>query len=428
MSKKLLFGLAASVALFVSQCTENPSTVNQQADNEVRSFSNLSSDVLIDLPSSISSQLSAGVSKVLLVNDPARDIYNGIRDYIGFANFIVNNDTYGVKAVISFWRDTLNWHYVKQVGTVSGTTGNCTWTASYDSTAELTYKLTVTKNDVPGNPLALSIDFNGRSVMPKGKVYYNVGLFEKSVNDSLKIEVTFDRQAGNKSLNIKVTGCDIKNDDDPLNIDLSLYAKNGYIHVSGSSYHPNIDSVISGVKGHCYTFTGIADPALDKSVISLGLPPSGYAKNDSTIFKAYGVAEMWTSALIQREIPALPDTIKSLIATSYSKNLSLEQIYLKSLLEGVSNVLLPASAISTITAEQFTQFLTLNESVSNIALRVQINSLLWIAELTQPVYFNDGGYFGNGNNVPSGFNYLTEIKNVLEIKTPSVTASLKIVP
>lgn len=428
MIKKLLTGITVSVALFISQCSDNPASADKQTDDEVRSFANLSSDVLIDLPSSIAAQPAGGLSKISLVNDPARDIYNGIRAYIGFADFIVNNDTYGVKAVISFWRDTLNWHYVKQVGTVSGTTGNCTWTASYDSTAELAYKLTVAKNDVPGNPLALSIDFNGRFVMPKGKVYYNVGLFEKSLNDSLKIEVTFDRQIGNKSLNVKVTGCAVSKEDDPLNIDLSLYEKNGYIHVSGSSYHPGIDSVINGVKGHCYTFTAIADPALDKSVINLGLPPSGYTKNDSTIFKTYGIAEMWTSALIQREIPGLPDTIKSLIATSYSKNMSLEQIYVKVLLDGASNVLLPASTIATITADQFTQFLKLNESVSNIALRAQINSLLWIAELTQPVYFNTSGYFGNGNNVPSGFNYLTEIKNVLEIKTPSVTASLKIVP
>jgi len=428
MSKKLLIGLLSSIALFIAQCSENLSPVNQLADNEVRSFSNLSSDILIDLPSSISSQPSSGVSKMSLVNDPARDIYDGVRAYIGFADFIVNNDTYGVKAVIKFWRDTLNWHYVKQVGTVSGTTGNCTWTASYDSTVELAYKLTVTKNDVPGNPVALNIDFNGRFVMPKGKVFYNVGLFEKSVNDSLKIEVTFDRQAGNKSLNVKVTGCALRNDDDPSNIDLSLYEKNGYIHVSGSSYHPNIDSVINGVKGHCYTFTGMADPSLDKAIISLGLPPSDYAKNDSAIFKTYGIAEMWTSALILRDIPALPDTIKSLIATSYTKNLSLEQIYMKILLEGASNVLLPASSINTITVQQFTQFLKLNESISNIALRAQINSLLWIAELTQPVYFNASGYFGNGNNVPSGFNYLAEIKNVLEIKVPSMTASLKIVP
>jgi hypothetical protein len=428
MIKKILAGVAVSSFLIISQCSDNPASAVQQADNESRSFSNLSSDVLVDLPSSISLQPAADLSKVSLVNDPARDIYDGIRAYIGFADFIVNNDTYGVKAVIKFWHDTLNWQYVKQVGTVSGTTANCTWTASYDSTAELAFKLTVTKNDVPGNPLALSIDFNGRLVMPKGKIFYNVGLFEKSVSDSLKIEVDFDRQAGNKSLNIKVTGCAIKNDDDPLNIDLSLIAKNGYVQVSGSSYHPNIDSVISGVKGHCYTFTGIADPALDKSVINLGLPPSAYTKNDSSIFKTYGIAEMWTSALIQRDIPQLPDTIKSLIATSYTKNLTLEQIYLKALLEGASNVLLPASAITTITAEQLTQFLKINESVSNSALRAQINSLLWIAELNQPVYFNAGGYFGNGTNVPSGFNYLTEIKNVLEIKTPSATASLKIVP
>jgi hypothetical protein len=428
MIKKLITGVVVSLALFISQCSDNPASADKQADNEVRSFSNLSSDVLVDLPSSISLQPSSGLSRASLINDPARDIYDGIRAYIGFADFIVNNDTYGVKAVITFWRDTLNWHNVKQAGTVSGTTGNCTWTASYDSAAELAYKLTVTKNDVPGKPLALSIDFNGRLVMPKGKIYYNVGLFEKTVNDSLKIEVTFDHQNGNKSLNVKVTGCEIRTVDDPSNIELSLIAKNGYIHVSGSSYHPNIDRVISGVKGHCYTFTGIADPALDKSVINLGLPPSDYTKNDSSIFKTYGIAEMWTSALIQREIPVLPDTIKSLIATSYSKNLSLEQIYVKALLEGASNVLLPASAITAITADQFTQFLKLNEAVSNIALRAQINSILWIAELTQPVYFNAGGYFGNGNNVPSGFNYLTEIKNILEIKTPSATASLKIVP
>jgi hypothetical protein len=429
MKTKIVIIISTAVALFISQCSNSPTEINQQIDNEARSFENLSSDVLIDLPGSIAlSPSPLKLSKTVSSPSQAYTIYDGIRTYIGFANYLVNNDDFGVRTMIGFWRDTLNWRYIREVGSLTGTEGNFTWYASYDSTVELAYKLTVTKNNGVSNLVILKIDFNGRALLSKGRIYYNIGEAEDSQNDSLQIEVSFDRQIGGSMLHVGVTGCKMEKPDDPRNLDLSIHKKGGIIHISGSSFHPGIDSLITGVTGHCYTFTGVTDPVANKSVIKLGLPPSNYNNNDNAIFTTYGISEMWTSALIANDILTLPDTVKSLIATSYAKSMSLEAIYLKILTDGNLSILVPASTINSMTVEQFKQFLILNGSISNPELRAVINEMLWIAELTQPVYFYEKGYFGNGTTIPAGFAYLSEVKNVLEPLIPMETATMVINP
>jgi hypothetical protein len=54
--------------------------------------------------------------------------------------------------------------------------------------------------------------------------------------------------------------------------------------------------------------------------------------------------------------------------------------------------------------------------------------MLLISELTQPVYFNEKGYFGNGTTIPAGFAYLSEVKNVLEPLIPMETTTMVINP
>jgi hypothetical protein len=427
--KKLLsVVLTATMSLLLSQCS-NPSSVSTPDDKEARSFANLSSEVLIDLPSSIAEEPSSGtLLKKTDATNPPKDVYEPIRLYIGFADFLINNDKIGVKALIGFWRDTLDWNYIRQVGTATGAKGVYTWTASYDSTIELAYKLVVTRNDITGNPVVLKIDFNGRFVFAKGRVYYNVGLFENSDNDSLKIAVVFERNAKSKFVDVEITGCDRKNIDDPTNIKLSLMEKDNLIQVCGSSYHPEMDSIIAGVKGHCYTFMGIADPIADKSIVNLGLPPAGYNKNDNALFSTYGIAEMWTSSIIQKEIPKMSDMHKSIIVTSYTKDMTVEQILTSLSTSPGSFQLLPADSINSITPAQLQEFLKINESISAPLIRAQFNAILWLSEITQPVYFNRIGYAGNGSTVPAGFTYLSSIAVDLKAVVPSSMVTLAINP
>lgn len=419
--------LTVSSALLLSQCS-NPSSVTSD-DKEARSFANLSSDLLIELPPSIAKEPSSGsLAKQAATTNLPGDIYEPIRAYIGFANFLVNNNKIGVKALIGFWRDTLDWSYIRQVGTATGSEGIYTWTASYDSTIELAYKLIVTRNDLAGKPVVLKIDFNGRFILAKGRVYYNVGLFEDDANDSVKIAVAFERNVKSRFVDVEITGCDRNNIDDPSNIKISLMEKDNLIQVSGSSYHPEMDSIMAGVKGHCYTFSGIADPVADKSIINLGLPPANYNKNDGTLFSTYGIAEMWTSSIIQKEIPKMSDTLKSIIVTSYTKDLTVEQILTSIITAPGSLQLMPADSINSITPDQLQEFLKINESISLPIIRAQLNAILWLSEVTQPVYFNWIGYAGNGATVPAGFTYLSKVAVDLDAVVPSSMVTLTINP
>jgi hypothetical protein len=418
--------LLMATSFMLSQCS-NPSSVSP-VDNEIKSFSNLTSDVLINLPSSIAKDPSTVLSKRSDVNSVPGVIYDGIRAYIGFADFLINNDKMGVKAMISFWRDTLDWAYVRQVGTATGSEGIYTWSASYDSTIELSYTLVVTRNDIDKKPVVLKIDYNGRLLLAKGRVYYNFGLFERTENDSLRIAVLFERKVGSRFVDVEITGCERKKIDDPSNVKIALFEKDNLIQVSGSSYHPEMDSIINGVKGHCYTFIGIADPVADKSIINLGLPPADYAKNDAALFSTYGIAEMWMSSIIQKEIPKLSDTVKSVIVTSYTNNITIEQIVLSMQTSPGSITLLPPDAINSITPEQLKKFLKINESISAPLIRAEFNAILWLSEITQPVYFNRFGYAGNGTTVPAGFAYLNNAAVDLDPVVPNSMVTLTINP
>jgi hypothetical protein len=204
--------------------------------------------------------------------------------------------------------------------------------------------------------------------------------------------------------------------------------KDNLIQVSGSSYHPEMDSILASVKGHCYTFSGIADPVADKSIVNLGLPPANYNKNDGTLFSTYGIAEMWTSSIIQKEIPKMPDTLKSIIVTSYTKDLTVEQILTSIITAPGSFQLMPADSINSITPDQLQEFLKINESISLPIIRAQLNAILWLSEVTQPVYFNWIGYAGNGATVPAGFTYLSKVAVDLDAVVPSSMVTLTINP
>lgn len=420
--------VTASSALLLSQCS-NPSSVSTPDTTENRSFANLSSDLLIELPPSIAKEpFSGSLAKNAVATNLPADIYDPIRAYIGYANFLVNNNKIGVKALIGFWRDTLDWNYIRQVGSASGSEGVYTWAASYDSTIELAYKLIVTRNDLAEKPVVLKIDFNGRFAFAKGRVYYNVGLFENSVDDSLKIAVTFEKNVKSRSVDVEIISCDRKNIDDPSSIKISLMEKDNLIQVSGSSWHPEMDSIIAGVKGYCYTFMGIADPIADKSIVNLGLPPADYSKNDGTLFSTYGISEMWTSSIIQKEIPKMSDTLKMIIVTSYTKDMTVEQIITSLVTSPGSFQLLPADSINSITPGQLQAFLKINESISAPIIRAQLNAILWLSEITQPVYFSHIGYVGNGATVPAGSAYLSKVAVDLDAVVPSSMVTLTINP
>ncbi|KMQ50786.1 hypothetical protein CHISP_2309 [Chitinispirillum alkaliphilum] len=67
-------------------------------------------------------------------------------------------------------------------------------------------------------------------------------------------------------------------------------------------------------------------------------------------------------------------------------------------------------------------FLELNKSISRGEFSQDMDYLLWILKLNQPVYFNNLGYAGNGDEVPGGFESIESIPYAL---TPFISSEVK---
>lgn len=432
MCRKILaFGMAAVISLSLAQCS-NLSPTNAGASgagNESTSFANLDEDVLIDLPSSVA-KAPSGMSKRAGATDAtpmeAIAIYDGIRQWIGLADELVNNDDFGVRSMILFWRDTLNWEYIHEVGSLSGIEGSYKWIASYDESRSLGYELQIKALAETGEPVVLEIDFNGDFENPAGRVYYHVGLLDPTVGNDVELLVEFNKTSQTRDLDISITSSTPPSgNDDFQNGILSLREKNGIVHLSGSSYHPGIDSVLPNTVGHCYTFTGTVDTATNQAIVNLGLPPADYTGTDS-LFTTYGLSRMFSQAILLQEIPKLDDSLKMIVVTSYEESMTVEEILDSIVAGGSAEFLHDASEIEQMTVEQFTAFLELNQSISDPQARADISALLWIAMLEQPVYFNAIGYAGNGSTVPASFDALASIDCLLAPFAPSSVRDLSI--
>ncbi len=382
----------------------------------------VASTAFIDLPSSVAKTPSPAMTKKHAAGNyppSAVELYDGVREYIGLADALVHNPEFGVVAVIKRWHNSLDWEAIRKVKSWSHTEKGHVFTASFDRARSFAYQLKIYRQGVPGEP-AFSLAYNGDRRSPGGKVFMNLGLLDTAANDHARYSVTFGTKTTGRTLDIKVSIDSLKSrDHDAIRtLRLMLEERNGLIHMSGCSYHPFVDSILPDTIGHCYVFTGTADTAQNRSMIHLGLPPASYAHNDSTLFTTYGLAQMFTRALFSSRIPHVDDTLKSIIVTSYSDSMTIDQILSRVDSTGATDFLYPPDSIETMTIEDFDLFLKLNASVSDSTSRAEFAALLWVLRLDQPVYFSSDGYAGNGMPAPKAFWYLERAPEVLEPLVP----------
>lgn len=419
-----LLGASSVVGLLLfSGCSEFSAEKEQ---GEGQSFSNLRSESFIEVPDAIAK--SASTTRGTDEQNEAAHIYEGVRDFVGFADELVHDNVYGVKAQILFWRDELDWGLIEQIGKYTHTNEleQYSITASYDSTATYAYGLVIRSLKTSDSPIALKIAFNGDFDLPAGEMYYHVGLLSDNGPDDVEIKVAFVETENAKTLDIEAVNNAITDAEDEIkSLKLSLKEVNGVIHMSGCATYPNVDGVLVGVEGHSYVFTGVADEKANQAIIKLGVPGDDYDKNDETLFTTYGVQSVYIKSVMETDIAELEEDEKVLLVTSYKENLTVEEIMEKVAL-GDSSFLHSAAEVETMTEAELITFLTINKDISDPELKRDFRTLLWIAELTQPVYFDKSGYAGNGATAPAGFETLAVVTPHLSAFVPVDVAQLTI--
>lgn len=384
---------------------------NEAGNNSVAYIGN---DAIIDLPSSLAktSGASRKVSRTA-DKDPVeitRELYDAVRGYVGFADELVNGE-FGVKNIILTWRDSIDWKHVQSVGSVDYEDPNIKLHAAYDAGTELHYQLILYNPNHSKTEKALQVDFNGDFETPKGIVYYYLDALDPAEHtNNTKILVSFFKNDSMRTLDIDVTMNAPTGEDDAQHLRYKAIEKEGIVHVSGGSYHPNMDSILVDTVGHCYIFKAKADTVKNKAVVSLGLPPADFPGAGNEIFTTYGIGDLFANRIL-REIKTSADTgFQMLIVKSYKDSMSIDSIFAKldstktpSILERWNfwKSLPDPSEIQNMTIEDLKYFLELNKNISDAKARRDFQQFMVVMNLEQPVYFDENGYAGNGDVMPS---------------------------
>ena len=183
------------------------------------------------------------------------------------------------------------------------------------------------RNQEPSSYWKIKSHFNGSAQYPKGWVYYFIDAPVDIRTDSLELLVFFEKAQTYRTMDIQIDQKLLVPDKNlAQSFKYSWFEQNGIIHLSGSSYHPFMDSILTNVTGYCYSYTAVIDTQNNLSKVNLGIPPADY--NDTLLlFTDYGIANIYGNYFINYEIPLLNDSLKMILATSYEDSLTVEQIY-----------------------------------------------------------------------------------------------------
>jgi len=390
----------------------------------------ISASYFIELPSSVAKSPDTVLQKSHTIKSDSKtatEIYEAVREFIGLANTLVHNEDLGVVSIVDKWHNSLNWTAIKKRGMVHSANNGYTFTASYNPDHQYPYRLRVQKADTIGNPTAFLVDFNGDKRQPSGRIFAYLDLLDSSITSGTKYSVRFSIDNSERLLDITVTSDAITDTSEEIKkLRLYLKEKNNLIHMSACAYIPYIDSLLPDTTEYCYVLVGITDSTANKGVVQLGIPPATYAQNDTTLFTTYGLSQVYRRAILTNRIPSLSDTLKSLIVTSYTDSMTIQQIVQNIIEDGNADFLYPPEAITTMTVEQLHYVLELNQNVVDSVKQAEFKELLWILKLEQPVYFNSNGYAGNGSIPPNEFTYLTEVPLIVAPIAPSTVRALEI--
>jgi len=395
--------LAAFTVLLNIRCSINP-----VADSEAGNPVILSSTALINIPTSLASAAIERNTDQPFTrpagNDKARDIYSFIRLQNFYVNELVNGNSLSVKWLIEHYIAKLPWKLIRLNGSLSSDSSLYHFEAHYDPDSALPYSATISYS-LPGSEWVVKTAFNGSEKTPKGWVYYFFNAPQDNRTDSCEILVSFEKTGTCKLLEVAIDQKLLVDTGDlAQSFKYSLCQENRILHLSGSSYHPFMDSILGDTMGYCYTYTAVADTLLNRAVVNLGLPPASYA-DTTLLFTSYGIADIYGRYFIAHEINNLSDTSKMILSTSFKDSMSILQI-LDTLIKDPNFKLRPASDADSMTVADLIFYLELNKNILPLlTLQDQIKymELLWILKLRQPVYFTWLGYAGNGDKIPAGF-------------------------
>lgn len=403
----ILFLVVAVSAIFLnSGCSINP-----LVDSEAGNPTVISSSALINMPTSLAdnsiTSLRTGLANRTTDDDEAENIYDFIRLQNYFVNELINGDVLSIRWLIEEHIAKLPWNIIKHMpGGYIYDSLYYHYEAIYNVNSALPYSVLI-EYILPGSEWILKASFNGDALYPKGWVYYFLNAPEDNKTDSLEVLVSFDKSISFRRLYIEIDQRVLVDTGDiAQSFIYSLYEEKGIVHLSASTYHPYLDSILGDTVGYCYTYTAVADTIHNQAVVNLGLPPGIYA-DTTLLFTEYGIANIYGRVFIDYEIKTLDDSSKMILATSFKDSVTVLEI-----LTDTTIALRPPSDADSMTVEDLIFYLELNKNIIPFLSaedRIKYIALLWILKLTQPVYFNEDGYVDNGETVPSGFETIAAI-------------------
>lgn len=401
----ILFLVVAVSAIFLNGgCSINP-----LADSEAGNPTVISSSALINMPTSLAdnsiTSLRTGLANRTTDDDEAENIYDFIRLQNYFVNELINGDVLSIRWLIEEYIAKLPWNIIKHMpGGYIYDSLYYHYEATYNVNSALPYSVLI-EYTLPGSEWILKASFNGDAVYPKGWVYYFLNAPEDNRTDSLELLVSFDKSISFRRLYIEIDQRVLVDTGDiAQSFIYSLYEEKGIVHLSASTYHPYLDSILGDTVGYCYTYTAVADTIHNQAVVNLGLPPATYA-DTTLLFTEYGIANIFGRIFIEYEIKTLDDSCKMILATSYIDSITILDILWK-IEHDPSFILRDPSEADSMTVDDLIFYLELNKNIILLLSpedKIKYIALLWILKLTQPVYFDEDGYAGNGETVPSGF-------------------------
>lgn len=418
--------ICMTLLVLLISCSPDVSGTASEAGNS--SAYTLQDSLFIKMPSSVTD-----ASRSVRTGDSSNaiDLYSSVKSYIHIADEVVHNEDMGLIAMLKFWRDLINWETVEKWGVIQFSHEDFHYTASYDSTAEFAYRLTMREELTVEKNIALDLFYNGDEAQPKGKAYYHIGRLGGEYYNTMEIAVTFNNSGAEKNLAVSLSEKVLDSTDDMAlrTMQIVMYEKDSLISFSGSSYLPLLDSVLPDTTGYCYTYVGATDKKEDRAQIHLGLPPATIAAKDSaTLFETYGIERIYLRAFMSNELSYMEEDEKRFVATACKENVALQVLIDSAETLGSVDFLLPASEIESVTVDEFIAFLELSKDGVDSETANDFKELLWIAYLKQPVYFDQNGYVGNGSTVPIGFEKVATESKVMPLFSPLDVSTLVIAP
>ncbi len=412
LKRIMMFTAPAFAVVIMSGCANK--TVSPAAENNGDSRISAAAGCLVDLPTSIADTVT-GISAThgSPAYDPAIGSYNLVRMQTWFVDQLVCKGEISAKKVIKSFAINLPWTYIKTNGSFTYGAPNGDSAIGYYN-ADSTLKYTAIFKSANGT--VVSAAFNGDSTSPSGWVKYFLPTTDSPLKtDSLKMQIGFNKVGDKSTVNVTISQniLALADSTTAMTFKYTITKLGDIINISAATYFPKW-KLTGETVGRLYEYTAVVNdaPGVNQAKVNLGLPSDTVNSVDtSVIFGTYGVESVWGNAFIAAIKVNPNDTLKGLIVKSYTNKISVDSLFARAIAGDttvVPSILASSSGISNMTIPDLNTFCQLNKNSTNPETARNLNSIIWILKLAQPVYFCEAGtghpfYAGNANSLPSGF-------------------------